>query len=168
MGHSAHVILPSLEKMDCQNDAILTSENGERFKVSCNDLRKLDDKSTPPMVMSHETSAEDCMQRCSGVNFTCAAAMYDFGLSSGLQNCYLFDHLPPSQETNADMTLFYLESLSHQFSPPPRNTPGASNKNWVAGAVIGSVLVAGFGIWWSKRMVKKYNRFIFKTRKVKL
>ena len=157
MVHSAYAIVPSLEKVDCMDNATLMAPDRRVFKMSCNDQRGLHDATA--LETHHEKTIQDCTNRCASANSTCVAAAFDTGLQAGYENCYLFSTIPSPQERHSDYIFVYLASLSSQFQPPPSKPSAPSHRKWYASiGALGGIMIAIF-IWywfvWRKRKSKR-------------
>ncbi|KAF2807126.1 uncharacterized protein BDZ99DRAFT_465057 [Mytilinidion resinicola] len=159
MTHSLEAVIKPPKKVDCVSPSVRKDNAGRSFKTSCSDLRNLNTTEAQPLATYHEVSIDDCLQHCSTANSTCATVLFDAGLQSGYQNCYLFDSFPPPQHRNSDFTFMYLESLSSQFQPPP--PPKPEKKGKIAGAVVGSLigtaLLIWLLVWWCRWRKNKQN-----------
>ncbi|KAG9229347.1 hypothetical protein BJ875DRAFT_200679 [Amylocarpus encephaloides] len=141
MAHSAYAPIPKIDSPTCKNGSTTTIGDGRIFKASCPDKRGLDGK-PQPLETYHESSIEDCTTRCTNSSSTCSALVFDAGLQSGFQNCYLFDSIPSPSEQCSDHTLLYHDSISAQYKPPPARQSSPSNKNWIAAAVLCPLILA--------------------------
>lgn len=156
MDHSAEVIAIRLPDLKCDNNTILQASDGGSFRFSCMDYHDLTGTTIRPLQTSHELTLHDCNQRCADVNFTCTAMVFDASLSSGYENCYLFDDLPPPLNRSSDYTFAYLEALSAKYVAPPPELLYAKDQSWIAGVIIGVIaVVLGLAWAWIRRARKK-------------
>lgn len=165
MAHSAELVLHLPEKPAWKDKSVQKDNSGRLMKISRSDLRDLNTTEALPSKIHHEESIENCMQRCADDNATCVSAVYDHGLQSGYQNCYLFRKLPPPRDRNSDYTFMYLEELSAEFRGPPAKTAG----HWSAGRIVGMSLgsfaalaaVVGLIVLYRKRKTGNGKKFKF-------
>jgi hypothetical protein len=155
LAHSAFFVEHPLAPVTNKNDTTIRARDGRAFRLSLSDMRKLDDIDVPPNNISHETSLDDCLQRCADANATCKTAIFDVGLQQGFQNCYLFNGFPPLDTRDRNSTFMYLDELSSQYQSLPSEQVVAKDQAWIAGLVVGLVvgicLLAGLWFWCQKR-----------------
>ena len=157
MGHSAEAIPVKLSDLKCENNTIITASDGRWFRTSCNDHRDLHSTATHPLQAIHQQTLQDCSQQCTDANFTCTAAVFDAGLQSGYKNCYLFDDLPPPLNRSSDYAFIYLDSLSAKYVAPQLGPSLVADKAWIAGAVLGPIVVV-IGLCWAWRVRTKRKK----------
>jgi hypothetical protein len=149
MGHSAGASIRKLpEGADCREESNRKDQHGRSYKLSCSDFRDLNNTEIPPLEMHHEDKLDDCITRCSNAMPLCNTIVFDEGLQSGFQNCYLFDDFPPPQSRKSNYTFLYLENLSSRFQSPPPIQSAHLNTGQIVGVALGSsTVVVGLSIW---------------------
>lgn len=154
--HSARAVVPKLDEFRCGNSSQQSASDGRSFRTSCEDYRGINATDISPLGTYHTTTLENCLDQCGKNNLSCVAAVFDVGLWSGYQNCYLFDKIPKPMEARSNYTLIYLDSLASQYSPPPQRDSGSSSKAWIAGVVIPVVAaIVLYRFWWREQKAKK-------------
>ncbi|KAF2659112.1 hypothetical protein K491DRAFT_712888 [Lophiostoma macrostomum CBS 122681] len=159
MVHSAYALVPNLERNDCRNGSLVQVQGSEtRFRLSCNDFRRINGTVGSIPQSYHEKSLQDCADRCGNKGSTCVAAVFDHEMWSGFQNCYLFDKMPGPGEQNSNYTFAYLDSLSSQYLAPPPKPAEISGKSWMAGIITPAIVIpalAGFYWYWARMRKSK-------------
>ena len=122
--------------ISCPADRIyptIIDRNGKSFEISCNSGR-LGGSNTS----YHDNSFDGCISTCAtNTSQNCLGVVYDGSLQGGYLNCYLFNATgEPTSIANFTYAL---------FTPSKNNSTtlseSSSSKAWIAGAVIGAVLL---------------------------
>lgn len=138
MAHSAEIVLTLPKKWQWADKSIHKDDSGQSFKISHSDFRELENAEALQLGIYDEESIEDCLRRCSDTSSACVSAVFDQGLESGYENCYLFGKLPAPQSRNSNYTFLYMDGASDQFREPPPIPPTALSAGQRVGVVLGS------------------------------
>lgn len=152
--HSAVVTPSSLDvTVGCPEQSEYTSQNGKvNFTVDCYIARTGDQNSTS----IHQNSINSCMDECAEHIATgCVGIIFDFAFADGYENCYLLSSLGVA---NGGGNITFAQVTSSNSTPAVSTTDhhngNGGSKAWIAGPVIGGIVVLGLlaGVfWWLRR-----------------
>lgn len=171
--HSATVT--SLDRIDtsCPEDKGYTATGNKQFEIHCGQLN-----AGTNITSFHSQNLTACMDACASSDKNCIGIVFDSTLANGYENCYLQN--TTSVISSKDSTTYALLSGTPLPSSSGTPLPGGSNSNsnststgpqaadkednssskaWIAGPVIGGILVLvliGFAlIWWRRRKARQ-------------
>jgi hypothetical protein len=153
--HTAVLNLPTLAQ-GCPTDKKYTStENGKdtAFTISCGQQAT----SATNLTFSHQPNITACMDSCASYSNSpaCEAVVFDPSMAIGYDNCQLLNSVTLVQDTSNVNYASIASSNSSDASGVPSSSGHSSSKAWIAGPVIGGlVVIALVGLiywWWSRR-----------------
>lgn len=157
--HTAVLNLPSLAQ-GCPTDKNYTSTaNGTdtAFTISCSQQAT----SATNLTYLHQPNITACMDSCASYSgsLSCEAVVFDPSMATGYDNCQLLNSVTLVQDTSnvnyASISSSNSSDASGVSSSSSSSGHSSSSKAWIAGPVIGGlVVIALVGLiswWWSRR-----------------
>ena len=152
--HTGFVIHSAVAKItngtsNCTDQARV-SASGKSYTTNCNQNQAGND-----LTVYHDTSLDRCLDTCATwTSGSCIGVVFDAHMDLGWQNCYLKNGTStPQYNTSATFAL-----LSNSTSSA--SSSSSSSKAWIAGPVVGGIVVlallAGFFIWMKRRKARQY------------
>ena len=160
--HSATITSLDLIDGSCPTDKKYASHN-KAFEIHCGQVN------TGTNITSiHVTNLTACIDSCAASDKNCVGVVFDWKLTSGYENCYLKNTTSViSDMSTANYALLTGTALPSSTAPPATNStnpPGSENekkessKAWIAGPVVGGILVVmvviGVMIFFRRRKTK--------------
>ena len=147
-------------RVECPQDRTYSSANGANFTIECYDSRY----GSQNFTSAHKSSVRECMDSCSNTtDMGCIGVVFDSTLQDGWENCYLLnDTGVPNRPSDGISARLTESSASGSETQANRSGSGDRSKAWIAGPVIGAVvvlaiLIGGF-LWWRRRRRRSSNQ----------
>jgi hypothetical protein len=150
--HSAILARSVIQATDvCPDDSSYSASSGAEFEITCSTA--LEDSQNSTSI--HKSSFLSCMDSCGDQqDDACLGVLFDIEMTEGYDNCYLLTDLG---RTTTGVNTF-AKKTNPGSSSPDQADGEAGSKAWIAGPVIGAVILLaliGFGFWWRSRRRKR-------------
>lgn len=141
----------------CPTALTYTANNGNELNISCYEGRK----GASNFTAYHDARLDGCIDRCANhEGQKCVGVTFDFAMESGFENCYLLNATGSPDKGMKSHFAQFSDSID-TTSTTTSNTRQSSSKAWIAGPVVGGVVLALLALglfFWRRSQKRNRNR----------